>query len=45
MKIATGAVPIFLSFSMSDDADKQQRLLGKGCEHVGVSESYITVGQ
>lgn len=43
--IASGVVPIVLSFSMSDDADKQQRLLEKGCKYVWISESYIKVGQ
>lgn len=42
--IASGAVSIVLSFSMSDDADKQQRFLEKGCKHVWISESYIKVG-
>ncbi len=41
--IASGAVSA-LSFSMSDDADKQQRLLEKGRKHVWISESYIKVG-
>lgn len=43
--IASGVVPIVLSFSMSDDAVKQQRLLEKGCKHVWISDSYIKVGQ
>lgn len=43
--IASGVVPIVLSFSMSDDADKQERLLEKGCKHVWISESHIEGGQ
>lgn len=43
--IASGGVSFVLSFSMSDDADKEQRLLEKGCKHVLISQSYIKVGQ
>lgn len=33
--IASSVVPIVLSFSMSDDADKQQRLLEKDANMFG----------